>query len=106
MKTNTEQKVPVDTPLGSGLTKQQAKAIYQLGEEAVVFALLKQAQMLAKHNNLQVAIASDPSTPSGQKHVFVKPNKNDKKRCKKPGRKKFTQNRLCNCYRQCQQQLD
>ena len=44
--------------------------------------------MLAEKNNLPVAIASDPSTPSAQKPVFVKPNKNDKKRSKKQGCKK------------------
>jgi len=88
MKGNAEQNVAGNLPLGPRLTKQQAKAIYQLGEEAVIFALLKQAQMLAEKNNLPAAIASDPSTPSAQKPVFAKPNKKDKKRNKKPGRKK------------------
>ena len=88
MKANTEQNVLKNIAVGPGLTKEQAKAIYHLGEEAVIFALLQQAQMLAKHNNLQLAIGSDPSTPSAQKPVFVRPNKNDKKRSKKPGCKK------------------
>jgi len=76
-------------PLGPRLTKQQAEQIYGQGKEAVVFALLKQAQMLAEKSNLPAAIASDPSTPSAQKPVFVKPNKNDKKRSKKPGCKRW-----------------
>ena len=88
MKANAEQNVHNNLPLGPGLTKQQAEQIYEQGKEAVVFALLRQAQMLAEKNNLPVAIASDPSTPSAQKPVFVKPNKHDKKRSKKPGQKK------------------
>jgi len=90
MKTNAEQNPLDNIAVGSSLTKKQAKAIYQLGEEAVVFALLQLAKMVAesKQNNLSVAIASDPSTPSAQKPVFVKSNKNDKKRSKKSGRKK------------------
>ena len=76
--------------LGPGLTKQQAKAIFALGEEAVVFALLKQSKMVAEQNANKLFVGSpdDPSCPSGQKPVFVKPNKNDKQRGKKTGRKK------------------
>lgn len=88
MEVNTEQNVLGNLFLGQGLTKQQAEQIYEQGKEAVIFALLKQAQMLAEKNNLPVAIAADPSTPSSQKPVFVKPNKDDKKRGKRPGRKK------------------
>ena len=75
--------------LGAGLTKEQAKAIFALGEEAVVFALLKQSKMMAEQNQNKLPVGSpdDPSCPSGQKPVFVKSNKNDK-RNKKPGRKK------------------
>ena len=88
MKANTEQNILAGIDLTAGLTQPQAEQIYEQGREAVVFALLKQAQMLAEKNNLQVAIATDPSTPSAQKPVFAKPNKNDKKRSKKPGCKK------------------
>ena len=88
MKLNAEQNVTDKLSLGPSLTKQQAEQIYEQGKEAVIFALLKQAQMLAEKNNLPVAIATDPSTPSSQKPVFVKPNKNDNKRGKKLGRKK------------------
>ena len=74
-------------PLGPGLTKEQAELIYEQGKEAVVFALLKQAQMLAGKNNLPAAIAADPSTPSAQTPVFAKDNKAAGKRGKRPGRK-------------------
>jgi len=88
MKLSTEQNVAHNSPFGPGLTKQQAKAIYEQGEEAVIFALLQQAQMLAERNNLPVAIAADPSTPSAQKPVFAKDNTPGKRRGKKPGRNK------------------
>jgi transposase len=75
-------------PLGPGLTSEQAKAIFALGEEAVIFALLTQSKMLAEHNQRPVGGGSeDPSCPSGQKPAFTKPNTKDKKRGKKPGRK-------------------
>ena len=66
MKRHTEHPVPDGLPLGPGLTKQQAEQIYERGKEAVVFALLQQAQMLAAKTNLPAAIAADPSTPSAQ----------------------------------------
>ena len=76
--------------LGPELTEEQAKAIFAFGEEAVVFALLKLAKMAAEQNPNQLTVGSpdDLSCPSGQKPVFVKPNKNNKQRGKKPGRKK------------------
>ncbi|MFH1614065.1 MAG: hypothetical protein ABIG61_03135 [Planctomycetota bacterium] len=88
MQLNAKQNILAGIDLAAGLTKQQAEQIYALGKEAVIFALLQQARMLVGRNNLPAAIASDPSTPSSQKPVFVKPNKNDKNRGKKPGRKK------------------
>lgn len=87
MKRNTKQPVPDGVPLGPGLTKQQAELIFEQGKEAVVFALLKQAQMLLERNNLPAAIAADPSTPSAQKPVFTKDRKGTGKRRKRPGRK-------------------
>jgi len=88
MKQRTKHPVPDGVPLGPCLTKEQAEAIYEQGKEAVVFALLKQAQMLAAgKNNLPAAIAADPSTPSAQKPVFTKDNKDTGKRGKRPGRK-------------------
>jgi len=106
---NTKQNILDDIDLAAGLTKQQAEQIYALGnkqqaeqiyalgKEAVVFALLQLAQRAVgqKPINLPAAIAADPSTPSAQKPVFVKPNKNDKKRSKKPGRKKGHKGSRC-----------
>ncbi len=73
--------------VGPGLTEEEAKAIFALGEDAVVFALLKQSKMMAEQeaNKLPVGSPDDPSCPSGQKPIFVKPNKSDKRRSKKPG---------------------
>lgn len=90
MQLNAKQRILPGIDLTAGLTEQQAEQIYALGKEAVIFALLQLAQKVAepKSTNLPAAIAADPSTPSAQKPVFAKPNKNDKKRSKKPGRKK------------------
>ena len=88
MKANTEQNVSGNLSFGPGLTKQQAEQIYEQGKEAVVFALLQQSQMLAQRHNLPAAIAADPSTPSAQKPVFAKDNKDGRRRGKTPGRKK------------------
>ncbi len=75
--------------VGPALTAEQAKAIFALGKDAVVFALLELAKMAAENSNkLPVGSPDDPSCPSGQTPVFVKPNKNDRQRSKKPGRKK------------------
>jgi len=67
MKLSAEQNILAGIDLVAGLTKQQAEQIYDQGKEAVVFALLKQVQMLAEKNNLPAVIAADPSTPSVQK---------------------------------------
>lgn len=90
MKRHTEQLVPAGLSLGPGLTEQQARVIYQQGEEAVVFALLQLAKLAAEQRptNLPGAMAADPSTPSAQKPVFMKDNKDTGKRRKRPGRKK------------------
>jgi transposase len=90
MERNTEQRVPDDLPLGPGLTQQQAEQIYEQGKEAVVFALLQLAKMATEPRpaNLPAAIATDPSTPSAQKPVFTKANKETGKRRKRAGRKK------------------
>ncbi len=76
--------------LGEKLTEKQAKAIFALGEEAVVFALLKLAKLAAESGKSKTVINShdDPACPSGQKPVFTKENKKDGRRRKKPGRKK------------------
>ena len=55
-----------------------------------MFALLPLAKMATEQNQNKLPVGShdDPSWPSAQKPVFAKPNKNDKKRSKKPSRKK------------------
>lgn len=71
--------------LGPELTEEQAKAIFALGEQAVVFALLAQAKILADRNGDRSAQSrqDDPSCPSGQKAPYEKPEKKGRK--KKPG---------------------
>lgn len=81
-----EQKILAEMDLRGGLTQEQAERIYALGQEAVVFALLEQARLLALRSNLPAAVADDPSTPSGAKPAFVKPAVKDNRR-RKAGRK-------------------
>ena len=73
--------------LGPELTEEQAKAIFALGEQAVVFALLAQAKIIADCNGDQSGGSrrDDPSCPSGQKAPYEKPDKKGRKR--KPGGK-------------------
>jgi hypothetical protein len=73
--------------LGPELTETQARAILTLGPEAIIYALLTQAKMLAERNGHQVPVchSDDPSCPSGQKPPYEKPGPKGRK--KKPGRK-------------------
>jgi len=77
----------LDFKLGSGLTEEDARAIAAQGEEAVVFALLRQEKMIAE---LQARLAKTshetPSTPSGMKPLYQKPQASARGK-KKPGRK-------------------
>jgi transposase len=68
--------------LGAGLTVEQARMIFHAGEEAVIFALLEQAKMLAQ----QQFSATTPATPSGMKPGYAKTPV--KTRSKTPGREK------------------
>ena len=70
--------------LGPSLTAEQAEKIYKQGREAVVFALLEQARMLAEQSATAYANTS-PTTPSGMKPPYEKPAV--KSRRKRPGRK-------------------
>jgi len=73
--------------VGWGLTEAQAREIYRQGEEAVVFALLQQSQLLAASRS-QVTPAPNPvspSTPSGMRPVYTKPPASGRR--KRPGRK-------------------
>jgi transposase len=71
-------------PIGATLTEEQARAIFRQGEEAVVFALLLQAKMLAEQLAARCANPS-PTTPSGMTPPYEKPA--IKSRRKRPGRK-------------------
>ena len=73
----------MEISLGPNLTAEEAQAIYAQGPEAVVFALLQMAKMLAEQ---QRKPGDSPSTPSAMKPVYEKPT--SKRRCKKPGGKK------------------
>lgn len=75
-------------PLGPELTKEQAEAIFTLGKEAVIFALLAQAKMAADQTlaSKPGKQADDPSCPSGQTPAYEKPNTQGNK--KKSGRPK------------------
>ena len=71
-----------EIPLGAGMTAEQARVIFRAGEEAVIFALLEQAKMLAR----QQAGAATPATPSGMTPGYAKTPA--KARSKAPGREK------------------
>ncbi len=77
----TEPGVPTQALLSATLTEEQAKAIFEQGQEAVVFALLELVKQLAEARSP----STTPSTPSGMIPVYEKPAK--KKRGKKPGAK-------------------
>jgi hypothetical protein len=66
--------------LGPQLTAEEAQAIYEQGPEAVVFALLQMAKLLAEK---QRPSSDAPSTPSGMKPVYTK--ETTPRRRKKPG---------------------
>lgn len=68
--------------LAASLSAQQASAIYEQGQEAVVFALLTLTKQLAE---AQRKAEASPSTPSGMIPVYEKPPA--KKRGKRPGAK-------------------
>src|SRR5262245_2789280 len=80
----------VEIPVGATLSEEEARAIYSQGEDAVVFALLQLAKMLADQQAMQASSSHQtPATPSGMQPVYQKPNiaPRGKKR-KKPGRKR------------------
>ena len=73
-----------DVTLGPQLTPAQAEAIFRQGKEAVVFALLEMAKMLAERQSPTLASPA-PTTPSGMVPPYLKPSR--RQRRKKPGRK-------------------
>lgn len=72
----------LEITLGPSLTAEEARAIYEQGPEAVVFALLQLAKMLAEK---QRKPGDSPSTPSGMRPLFEK--ETTPQRRKKPGQK-------------------
>jgi len=56
--------------LGPQLTAEQARLIFQQGQEGVIFALLTLAKQLAEKQAF--AAKPDPATPSGQTPPYVK----------------------------------
>lgn len=78
----TESEVPVQALPMAAMSEEQAKAIFDQGQEAVVFMLLEFSKQLAEARSL----STTPSTPSGMIPVYEKPTR--KKRGKKPGAKK------------------
>ncbi len=79
--------VTLDIPLGASLTEEEARAIFAQGEEAVIFALLVLAKMLAEQQAETAATShQSPSTPSGMKPPYQKPAAAGRGK-KKPGRK-------------------
>ena len=65
----------------AALTEEQAKAIFEQGRDAVVFALLELSKQLAEARSPQAT----PSTPSGMIPVYEKPPAKSRK--KRPGAK-------------------
>jgi hypothetical protein len=74
--------------LGPNLTAEEAQAIYEQGPEAVVFALLQMAKLLAEQRRKP---GDSPSTPSAMKPVYHK--EPTPRRRKRPGAKKGHQGR-------------
>lgn len=73
----------LDIRLGPQLTREQAARIAAQGQEAVIFALLEMAAMLARAEGQRAAVSS-PATPSGMVPAHLKPPAT--KRGRKPGR--------------------
>lgn len=78
----------LDITLGPSLSEEEARAIYGMGEEAVIFALLELAKKLAGQKAASAAVSHQtPATPSGMQPIYQKPETGTRGR-KKPGRKK------------------
>src|SRR5262245_2196760 len=79
--TDTSLTPSLEAMLGPQLTAEQARAIYEQGPEATIFALLTLAKLIGQK---QGSTAS-PTTPSGMTPVYGKPT--SRKRRRKAGRK-------------------
>ena len=77
----------LDVLRGATLTEEQARAIFALGEGAVIFALLELTKQLAEQKAAAAGSSHQtPATPSGMKPPYEKPPA--KLRKKRPGAKK------------------
>ena len=73
----------------AALTEEQARAIFALGEGAVIFALLELTKQLAEQKAAAAGSSHQtPATPSGMKPPYEKPPA--KLRKKRPGAKRDT----------------
>jgi transposase len=70
--TDTLDTASLQSLLGPHLTAEQARLIFQQGQEAVVFALLSLAKQLAE-TKAGMPAGTDPSAPSGQTPPYAKP---------------------------------
>jgi hypothetical protein len=75
----------LEIELGPNLNAEEAEAIYEQGREAVVFALLKMAKLLAEKQGRQSPPVDSASTPSGMTPVYLKDS--TPRRRKRPGQK-------------------
>jgi transposase len=77
----------LDVLRGATLTEERARAIFALGEEAVIFALLELTKQLSEQKAAAAGTSHQtPATPSGMKPPYEKPPAKSRK--KRPGAKK------------------
>lgn len=83
--TDTLDTKALEAVLGPQLTDEQVRAIYAQGPEAVIFALLTLAKLVATQQT--VAAKPDPAAPSGQQPPYTKPSRSGraKPRGARPG---------------------
>ena len=79
--TDTSLTPSLEAMLGPQMTAEQARAIYEQGPEATIFALLTLAKLIRQKQGS----TTSPTTPSGMTPVYEKPTR--RKRRRKAGRK-------------------
>ena len=87
MMTTVQEQVEINgIPIGPPLTKEQAKAIFAMSEEAVIFVLMTQAKMAAEQAgpSQPPQQAEAPSCPSGPKPPYKKSKTQTKRRTSGP----------------------
>jgi hypothetical protein len=78
--------VIIQATLRGELDETRARRLHALGPEAVLLAMLAASQRIAELQGVSQAQQLSPSTPSGMKPIYTKPN--TPKRYKKPGARK------------------